>query len=77
MYEPERGDWRTFSTLEEFRAATGQEQHGLELDFGIFERDDPAGPFEAARGLSRHGSELPLEAGQQGRGRGRSDPDGQ
>ena len=28
---------QSFSTLEELRAATGQEQHGVELDYDIFE----------------------------------------
>ena len=44
MYEPGSNDWRTFSTLEEFRTATGQEQHGLELDFDIFEEMTPPDP---------------------------------
>ena len=44
MYEPQRTDWRTFSTLEEFRAGTGQENHGLELDFDIFEEMTPPDP---------------------------------
>ncbi len=41
--DPQR-DWRTFSTLEEFSAATGQETHGLELDFDIFEEMAPPDP---------------------------------
>ncbi|HUG81692.1 MAG TPA: hypothetical protein VML01_08510 [Bryobacterales bacterium] len=44
MYEPRSEDWRTFATLAEFRAATGQEQHGLELDFDIFEQMTPPDP---------------------------------
>ena len=44
MYEPRPEDWRAFSTLDEFRAATGQEQHGLELDFDIFEQLVPPDP---------------------------------
>ncbi len=44
MYEPRPEDWRTFSTLDEFRAATGQEQHGLELDFDVFEQMIPPDP---------------------------------
>ena len=44
MYEPRPEDWRTFSTLAEFRAATGQEQHGLEFDFDIFEQMTPPDP---------------------------------
>jgi hypothetical protein len=44
MYEPKPEEWRTFSTLEELRAATGQEKHGLELDFDIFEEMTPPDP---------------------------------
>lgn len=43
-YEPHAEHWRTFSTLEEFRAATGQERHGIEIDFDIFERMAPPDP---------------------------------
>jgi hypothetical protein len=39
LYEPGPGDWRSFATLTDFRAATtGQELHGLEVDFDDFER---------------------------------------
>ena len=44
IYEPRPEDWRAFSTLDEFRAATGQEQHGLELDFDVFEQMIPPDP---------------------------------
>ncbi len=44
VYEPTSGDWRIFATLEEFRAATGQEQHGLGVDFDIFEQMAPPDP---------------------------------
>ena len=44
MYEPTPEDWKTFPTLEKFRAATGQEEHGLELDFDIFEEMTPPDP---------------------------------
>ncbi len=44
MYEPAPEDWKTFATLEELRAATGQERHGLELDFDIFEKMTPPDP---------------------------------
>ena len=37
LYEPQPSDWRSFATLEEFRAATGQERNGLEVDYDIFE----------------------------------------
>ncbi|MCX6632501.1 MAG: hypothetical protein NTW28_33270 [Candidatus Solibacter sp.] len=44
IYEPKPADWKTFATLAEFRAATGQEAHGLEVDFDIFENLVPADP---------------------------------
>ena len=44
IYEPRPEDWRAFSTLDEFRAVTGQEQHGLELDFDVFEQMVPPDP---------------------------------
>ena len=37
-------DWQTFSDLRELREATGQERHGLELDFDTFERMIPPDP---------------------------------
>jgi len=40
-YEPTNADWRTFATLAELREATGQETHGVELDFDIFENLSP------------------------------------
>lgn len=40
-YEPKEEDWRRFGTLAEFRAATGQEAHGLEVDYDIFEKLAP------------------------------------
>lgn len=43
-YEPERSDWKTFPTLAAFSAATGQEKHGLEVDFDIFEEMTPPDP---------------------------------
>ena len=48
--------WRTFSSLRELRAATGQEQHGVELDFDIFERMSPPDPRQ--RHLVYHAREL-------------------
>ena len=44
IYEPQDGDWKTFGTLAEFRAATGQEIHGLEVDFSDFEKLTPPDP---------------------------------
>jgi hypothetical protein len=36
-YAPAQTDWRTFATMSELRAATGQEAHGIEVDYDIFE----------------------------------------
>ena len=44
LYEPTPGDWKTFSSLAEFRAGTGQEAHGVEVDFDIFENLAPPDP---------------------------------
>lgn len=44
MYSATAADWQAFSTLEAFRAATGQEQHGVEVDFDIFEDLAPPDP---------------------------------
>ncbi len=37
MYQPKPEDWKNFETLAAFKAATGQEAHGLEIDYDIFE----------------------------------------
>lgn len=37
LNQSSREDWRTFRTLADFQAATGQERHGREVDFDIFE----------------------------------------
>jgi hypothetical protein len=45
LYEPAPGDWRSFASLADFRAATRQETHGVDVDFDVFEalvRPDPA-----------------------------------
>ncbi len=42
-------DWRAFATLAEFRAATGQEVHGIELDYDVFAQVSPpnqANPYQ-------------------------------
>ncbi len=41
LYAATPADWKTFGTLAEFRQATGQEQHGIEVDFDIFEKMTP------------------------------------
>ena len=44
LYEPKRDDWKSFATLADFRAATMQETHGIEVDFGDFEGLAPPDP---------------------------------
>jgi hypothetical protein len=44
LYEPKPEEWQTFATLDAFRKATGQEAHGIEVDFDIFERMAPPDP---------------------------------
>jgi hypothetical protein len=44
IYEPKPDDWKSFPTLADFRAATHQETHGVEVDFDIFEKMVPPGP---------------------------------
>ncbi len=44
LYEPEPEDWKTFATLAEFRAATKQETHGIEVDYDDFEALVPPDP---------------------------------
>ena len=46
LYEPTTDDWKTFATLADLRAATGQETHGVEVDFDIFEKLVPPDPAQ-------------------------------
>jgi hypothetical protein len=55
-YEPVDADWQTFATLADFRAATGQEQHGIEVDFDDFEQQIPPDP--AGRHAVYHAMDL-------------------
>jgi len=55
-YEPQPGDWQSFATLAELRAASGQEAHGLEVDFDCFERLRPPDP--ASRHAVYHAVDL-------------------
>ena len=43
-YEARRENWKSFATLADFRSATGQEAHGMEVDFDIFESLAPPDP---------------------------------
>ncbi len=56
LYEPKPGDWKTFATLAELRASTGQESHGIEVDFDIFE--DLAPPDPSKRHAVYHAMDL-------------------
>lgn len=61
LYYNKPEDWKSFPTLAALRAATGQEAHGVELDFDIFEKmtpPDPA-PQKRQRRLPQHGPQLP------------------
>ena len=44
LYEPKPEDWKSFATLADFRAATMQETHGVEVDFDDFEGLVPPDP---------------------------------
>jgi hypothetical protein len=44
LYEPKTEDWKSFATLADFRTATMQETHGVEVDFDDFERLVPPDP---------------------------------
>ncbi len=44
LYEPTPEDWKSFATLADFRAATKQEMHGIEVDFDVFDRLVPPDP---------------------------------
>lgn len=58
LYFNKPEDWRSFKTLDEFRAATGQEKHGIELDFDIFERMSPPDPAPMKRHTVYHAMDL-------------------
>jgi hypothetical protein len=44
LYEPKPEAWKSFATLADFQAATMQETHGIEVDFGDFEGLAPPDP---------------------------------
>jgi hypothetical protein len=64
-YEPAKGAWRFFPTLAELRAATGQEAHGLEVDFDVFERMTPPDPSK--RHAVYHAMDLNFRLNPQGK----------
>jgi hypothetical protein len=55
-FEPKEADWRSFATLAEFRGATGQETHGIEVDCDVFEK--LVAPDPAKRHAVYHASDL-------------------
>jgi hypothetical protein len=44
VYEPREEEWQAFPDLAAMRSKTGQEQHGIEVDFDIFESLSPPDP---------------------------------
>jgi hypothetical protein len=44
VYEPKTTDWKTFATLAEYKAGSGQEAHSIEVDYDIFEKLSPPDP---------------------------------
>ena len=58
LYSSKPEDWRSFPTLEAFRAATGQESHGVEVDFDIFEKMAPPDPAPMKRHAVYHAMDL-------------------
>lgn len=55
-YEPKAADWKQFASLAEFQKATGQEAHGIEVDYDIFEKLAP--PDVAQRYRVHHAMDL-------------------
>jgi len=55
-YESDRSETKSYPTLEAFRAATGQEEHGIEVDFDIFQ--DLVPPDPAKRHQMYHAMDL-------------------
>jgi hypothetical protein len=56
IYEAKASDWKTFPNLAGLREATGQEAHGIEVDFDIFEDLRP--PDQSQRHAVYHSTEL-------------------
>lgn len=56
-------DWKYFGTLAEMKAATGQEAHGVEVDFDIFEKLSPPDPAQRYRVYHSMDLNFKLKAG--------------
>jgi hypothetical protein len=55
-YAPDAAAWRSFETLEAMRKATGQEEHGIEVDYDVFR--SLHGPDPAGRHAIYHAADL-------------------
>jgi hypothetical protein len=58
LYYNKPEHWKTFRTLAELQAGTGQEKHGIEVDFDIFERMAPPDFAPAKRHAVYHAMDL-------------------
>lgn len=58
LYYNKPEDWKSFPTLAALRAATGQEIHGIELDFDVFEKMTPPDPAPQKRHAVYHAMDL-------------------
>jgi hypothetical protein len=57
-YEPTAADRKSFATLAELQKGTGQEMHGVEVDYDIFENLAPPDPNPARRYQVYHSMDL-------------------
>ncbi len=57
------GDWRNFNTLADFQKATGQEAHGVEVDYDVFENLAPPDPAQRYRVYHSMDLNFKLKAG--------------
>jgi hypothetical protein len=64
-YEAKDTDWRSFGTLAEVQKATGQEAHGIEVDFDVFENLTP--PDAAQRYHVYHAMDLNFKLNPKGK----------
>ncbi len=60
---PEDGAPQTFSSLEAFRSATGQETHGVMLDYDVLVKVEPPDPNDRARVFQLDEFDFRLRAG--------------
>jgi hypothetical protein len=58
LYYNKAENWTSFRTLGELQAATGQEKHGVEVDFDIFQNMAPPDPAPQKRHAVYHAMDL-------------------